>query len=182
MNRANSTHFHKYSAGGGKLQPGIRVGLARASVDANDSPFANRRLEIEIAPKQYYLLIDPRLVIIIVISGTEPACQSIDFEDVGSSVLGAHRHDEPSASYDLNVRPSIRHQLLPDLFFAHRPAALDEHRAPVALRCRDHKGGGSSCKQHCTRNRPYDRSFHGSYSWQVGIEPPPRERREACRL
>jgi hypothetical protein len=99
------------------------------------------------------------LIIVIVIIFTEPPCQRIDCEGVGSSVLGAHRHDKPSASYDLNICPSVSDQFLSDLIFSHWSAALDEDWAGVALWCGDHEGGGGG-KQHSTRNRPYDRSFH----------------------
>ena len=54
----------------------------------------------------------PILVVVVIVTiVTEPPCQRINREEVGSSVLRAHRHDKPSASYDLNVGPSIRHQL-----------------------------------------------------------------------
>src|SRR5215831_10792722 len=78
------------------------------------------------------------IIIIVVAIAAQPACESIDCERAGSSVFGAHRHDDPSAPYDQNVGPPVGHQLLLDLFFGHRPAALDEYRSPVALRRRDH--------------------------------------------
>ena len=101
------------------------------------------------------------IIIVIIFIFTEPPCQRIDCESVGVSVLGAHRHDKPPASYHLNICPSISDQFLPDLIFGHGSAALYEHRAGVALWCRDYEGGGSG-KQHSTCNRPYDSWFHGN--------------------
>jgi len=112
------------------------------------------------------------LVIVIVIVFSEPPCERINGEGVGSSVLGAHRHDKPSAPHDLNVCPSISHQFLSDLIFSYRPVALDEDWAAVALGYRDRYGSGDG-KGHSTRNGPYNRSFHGSFSWYAGVQPLP---------
>jgi len=89
------------------------------------------------------------LIIIIVIVFSEPPCERINGEGIGSSVLGAHRHDKPSAPHDLNVCPSISDQFLSDLIFSHWSVALDEDWAAVALGYRDRYGGG---KQRPTRN------------------------------
>src|SRR5438105_3177616 len=83
------------------------------------------------------------IIIIVIVETQPPPGESIDCECVRLTVFGAHRHDEPSAAYDLNVGPPVGHQLLSDLFFSHRPAALDEYWPAVALRRRGHEGGGS---------------------------------------
>src|SRR5262249_29365185 len=88
------------------------------------------------------------------------------------TILRRHRLIIASLSNDLDVCPSVRRKLLPNLIFSHWFVTRNEDRAPGLLNRRNHQTRRCS-KQDSTRgNRPRESSIHDRPPGQLSVQPP----------
>jgi hypothetical protein len=66
------------------------------------------------------------VVIIVVVTGTEPTGLRVHFHLAGLTVFRTGRFQVSTVATDLYVRPAVRLQLLPNLVFGHRLISSNE--------------------------------------------------------